>query len=505
MTLFNSVIQRVSGGSRRVKVIRNFALQAGELQHQQLQKLLRQAARTQIGQEYGFADIRHYDTFRNRIPVRDYEAFSPYVERMCRGEANVCWPGVVQWFAKSSGTTNAKSKFIPVSREALLDCHYRGAKDVVYIYFDNYPQSHLFPGKCLTLGGSRELSKYNSHSYIGDLSAILIGNAPRASQLIKTPKPSIALLPKWEEKLEKITQATMNQNVTSLAGVPSWFMILLRHMMAQKGAATLHDIWPNLELFMHGGVNFTPYRQQYDAISARPLHYLETYNASEGFFAFQTSPDSNGLELMLDYGIFFEFVPLAEVGKPFPISYSIDEVELGKDYALVISTNGGLWRYMIGDTVRFVELCPYKIIISGRTKHYINAFGEELMIDNAERALQQACQETCAVIKEYTAAPVFMAGHEQGCHEWLIEFEQMPNSLEAFTHHLDVALQQLNSDYEAKRYKNITLAAPRISVAQQGLFYDWLSSKGKLGGQNKVPRLANNREIIDSLLSLMKK
>lgn len=500
MAFVNSLVSFFS--SSRLSAIESFAALGSDIQQLQLSALLSRAQNTQIGKEFDFASIKSYDTFRQRVPVSDYEHFSKYIEPMLRGDRDVCWPGAIKWFAKSSGTTNAKSKFIPITQDALETCHFRGAKDIVSVYINNHPDSQMLFGKCLTLGGSREISRLNAESQTGDLSAILIGNSPFWSQFIKTPAPEIALLAKWEEKLEKITQATVNENVTSLAGVPSWFLILLNHILKTTGKTDLHEVWPNLELFIHGGINFTPYREQYNRIASKGLNFVETYNASEGFFAIQTDSTDSGMQLMLDYGVFYEFVPLSEIGKPFPTSYSLSEVQLGTDYAMVITTNGGLWRYMIGDTVRFTSLNPHKIIISGRTKHYINAFGEELMVDNAERALHEACNATNATIKEYTAAPVFMGSNTKGRHQWLIEFGQQPQSLELFTATLDNKLKQLNSDYEAKRYNDITLDPPTVTIARDGLFYEWLKGKGKLGGQNKVPRLANNREYIDSLLAI---
>ena len=499
MALLNSIISFFT--SNRLSQIDNFAQRADIIQYEQLRCLLSRAMYTSFGQKYHFGSIENYRQFKEIVPVVDYETFSPYVERMITGEKDVSWPGMVKWFAKSSGTTNARSKFIPVTKEALETCHYRGAKDVVTIYNNNHPDTQMLTGKCLTLGGSKKISKMGE-SQTGDLSAILIGNSPFWSQFIKTPAPKIALLEKWEEKLEKITAITRNENVTSLAGVPSWFLVLLKHILKETGKSDLHEIWPNLELFIHGGINFSPYREQYDSICSKGLNYMETYNASEGFFAIQTDPKDSGMQLMLDYGIFYEFVPLSEVGNPYPKSYSIAEVETGIDYAMVITTNGGLWRYMIGDTVRFTRLNPHKIVISGRTKHYINAFGEELMVGNAESALEKACRETGAVVREYTAAPLFMKEDAMGCHQWLVEFARLPEDIEVFVDILDKELRELNSDYDAKRGGDITLCRPMLTVGRNGLFFDWLKSKGKLGGQNKVPRLSNNREYIDSLLKM---
>ena len=499
MALLNTIISFFT--SNRLSQIEAFTQRADIIQYEQLRYLLDRAMYTSFGQTYKFGSIENFRQFRERVPVVDYEAYVPYIDRMVAGEKDVSWPGMVKWFAKSSGTTNARSKFIPVTKEALETCHYRGAKDVVMIYNNNNPDTQMLTGKCLTLGGSKKISKMGD-SQTGDLSAILIGNSPFWSQFIKTPAPKIALLEHWEEKLEKITATTMNENVTSLAGVPSWFLVLLKHILKETGKTDLHEIWPNLELFIHGGINFSPYREQYNAICKKGLNFMETYNASEGFFAIQTDPNDSGLQLMLDYGVFYEFVPLSEVGKPFPKTYTIGEVELGVDYAMVITTNGGLWRYMIGDTVRFTNLMPHKIVITGRTKHYINAFGEELMVGNAESALEKACKQTGAVVKEYTAAPLFMQGDAMGCHQWLVEFETMPDATDKFVDILDAELRKLNSDYDAKRSGDVTLCRPLLTVGRKDLFFDWLKSKGKLGGQNKVPRLANNREYIDSLLSL---
>ncbi|MCQ2201280.1 MAG: GH3 auxin-responsive promoter family protein [Bacteroidales bacterium] len=502
MAIINNIINTFSAG--RLSKIADFAQNGDTIQREQLEKNLCKAKNTAFGLEHSFSSIKTYKEYADRVPVVDYEHFSPFIERMIKGEDNVVWPGHTRWFAKSSGTTNAKSKFIPVTNDVLDKCHYQGGRDVIYVYTKQNPESKMFMGKSLILGGSKKISAVNSRTVEGDLSAIMISNTPKWLNFFKTPSPDIALLDKWEEKLEKITAYTMHQNVTSLAGVPSWFLILIKHILQVAGKENLHEIWPNLELFIHGGINFTPYREQYKALAPKGINFLETYNASEGFFALQDDPSQNGMLLMLDYGTFYEFVPMSEIGNPHPKSYTIEDVEMGVDYALVISTNGGLWRYMIGDTVRFVSLNPHRIIISGRTKHYINAFGEEVMIDNAEKALLKATQATGAVIRDYTAAPVFMGTKKQGCHEWLIEFEKDPSDFELFRTTLDKALQEVNSDYEAKRYKDITLGGPILTVARQGLFYDWMSSRGKLGGQNKVPRLSNNREYIDQLLTMNK-
>lgn len=501
MPILGSIISLVN--SRRLSQIEDFKNRPEEIQQDQLTELLKKASETEIGHKYDFESIHNYETFQSRIPVQDYESIRPYIERLRQGEKNLLWPGEIKWFAKSSGTTSTKSKFIPVTNESLEDCHFRGGKDVLALYYQNRPDSEMYSGKCLTLGGSHQINNFSNDSYYGDLSAILIENLPFWTHFMRTPEQSIALMDEWEAKLEKITETTIKENVTSLAGVPSWFMVLIKHVLEKTGKKNLLEVWPNLELFIHGGINFTPYRNQYkDIIPTDKMNYLETYNASEGFFAIQDDLSIHSMLLMLDYGVFYEFVPLKELTKPFPNAKTIEGVETGVDYALVITTNGGLWRYLIGDTVRFTSVNPHRIIITGRTKHYINAFGEELMIENAERALEKACHETGAIIKEYTAAPIFMASETKGTHEWLVEFEKAPSCHDTFITVLDETLQAVNSDYEAKRYKNITLEKPHLVVARPGLFIHWLKSKNKLGGQNKVPRLANNREYIDELIRM---
>jgi len=437
------------------------------------------------------------------VPVKNYDGLKPYIERLLKGEQNVLWPSEIKWFAKSSGTTNDKSKFIPVSREALEDCHFRGGKDILAVYTSNYPETGIYSGKGLTLGGSHQINKINNQSFFGDLSAILIENLPFWANFIKTPSQEIALLSEWEEKLDKISTATIKENVTSIAGVPSWTLVLIKYILEKTGKNNLLEVWPNLELFNHGGVSFEPYKEQFKKlIPSEKMNYMETYNASEGFFAIQDYPTRNDMLLMLDYGIFYEFIPIDELEKEHPKALHIGEVEQNKNYAVVISTNGGLWRYLIGDTIIFTSLYPHKIKISGRTKHFINAFGEEIIIENAENALQEACKKTGALIKDYTAAPIFMEDDQKGGHQWLIEFEKEPQNPTQFNELLDLALQKVNSDYEAKRYKDITLDKPVLTIAKKGLFYTWLKNKGKIGGQNKVPRLANNRKYINELIDL---
>ncbi|HSH52812.1 MAG TPA: GH3 auxin-responsive promoter family protein [Bacteroidales bacterium] len=474
-----------------------------DVQRETLIKLVDKAKNTVYGKQYDFNSIKSIEEFQQRVPIQDYDGVKPYIERLLKGEQNILWPSEIRWFAKSSGTTNDKSKFIPVSREALEDCHFRGGKDILAVYTTNYPETGIFSGKGLTLGGSHQINKINNESFYGDLSAILIENLPFWANFIKTPSQEIALLSEWEEKLDKITHATIKENVTSIAGVPSWTLVLIKYILEKTGKNNLLEVWPNLELFNHGGVSFEPYKEQFKKlIPSEKMNYMETYNASEGFFAIQDYPTRNDMLLMLDYGIFYEFIPMDQLDKEHPKALHIGDVEQNKNYAVVISTNGGLWRYLIGDTIVFTSLYPHKIKISGRTKHFINAFGEEIIIENAENALKEACEKTGALIKDYTAAPIFMNDNQKGGHQWLIEFEKEPDNPARFSEFLDLALQKINSDYEAKRYKDITLDKPVLTIAKKRLFYIWLKNKGKVGGQNKVPRLANTRKYMDELITL---
>lgn len=486
----------------RQKATALYATQAEALQHKVFCRLINDAANTEWGLKYGYKDIKRYQDFQ-RVPIQTYEEIKPYVERMRHGEKDILWRGEVQWFAKSSGTTNDKSKFIPVSRDGLHDIHYAGGMDAVALYLQQNPESRFFSGKGLILGGSHAPNYNVKRSLVGDLSAILIENVNPLVNLIRVPEKKIALLSDFEEKVERITRATMNQNVTNLSGVPSWMMAVLKHILEVKGTDNLVEVWPNLEVFFHGGVAFTPYREQYkQLIRSDKMHYMETYNASEGFFGLQNDLSDPAMLLMLDYDVFYEFIPLDEFDSPNPTIVPLTGIEVGRNYAIVISTSCGLWRYILGDTVKFTQKDPYKFIISGRTKHFINAFGEELMVDNAEKGLARACAETGAQVLEYSAAPVFMDDNAKCRHQWLIEFSVQPDSLEHFRHALDKALQEINSDYEAKRHKDITLQELEIIPARPNLFHDWLKQKGKLGGQHKVPRLSNNRDYIEEMLKL---
>ena len=434
--------------------------------------------------------------------MNTYEELKDYIDRMRHGERNVLWPGLVKWYAKSSGTTNDKSKFIPVSQDGLHDTHYRGGADAVTWYLRNNPQSRIFDGRALILGGSHAPNYNLPHSLVGDLSAILIENINPLVNLVRIPQKSTALLSDFEQKRDRIAQEAIGRDVTNLSGVPSWMMSVLTRVLEVSGKSDISQVWPNLEVFFHGGVAFTPYREQYRRIIPNPrMHYMETYNASEGFFGVQDNPSDPSMSLMLDYGVFYEFIPMSELGRDNASVVPLWEVETGRNYAMVISTSSGLWRYLIGDTVRFTSVQPYKFVITGRTKSFINAFGEELIVDNAERGLEVACKATDAEVREYTAAPVFMDEHGQCRHQWLIEFNREPADLDAFAHRLDLALQTLNSDYEAKRYKDITLQRLEVIPARRGQFDEWLKQQGKLGGQHKVPRLSNDRKVIEGVMN----
>ncbi|WP_452231568.1 GH3 auxin-responsive promoter family protein [Lacinutrix sp. MEBiC02595] len=487
---------------KRFHQIELFLKYPNEVQTELLLELIDTAKDTEIGRQYDFASIRNYTQFAARVPVSCYEDFQPSIERSRKGENNIFWPTPIKWFAKSSGTTNAKSKFIPVSTDSLEDCHYAASKDLLCMYLNNNEDSQLFTGKSLRLGGSKELYKENGTAF-GDLSAILIDNMPFWAEFSSTPSNKVSLMSDWEHKMQAIVNETINENVTSLAGVPSWMLVLLNNVLETTGKGNLHEVWPNLEVYFHGGVSFTPYQQQYKNILPNSsFKYYEIYNASEGFFAIQDHNNSSELLLMLDYGIFYEFIPMETYGGFNEKIIPLAEVEIGKNYAVIITTNAGLWRYKIGDTVRFTSTKPYRIKVSGRTKHHINVFGEELIIENAEDALKTVCKKTKAEIVDYTAAPIFMQGKEKGAHEWLIEFKKPPKDINMFNELFDNALKALNSDYEAKRYNNLTLNKPTVHVAREKLFYDWLKQNNKLGGQHKIPRLSNTRDYIEQLLKL---
>ena len=473
-----------------------------EVQFELLRNLVSKAKHTEVGKKYDFAGIKNYKTFAERVPVQDYEDYTASIERSRLGENNIFWPTPIKWFAKSSGTTNAKSKFIPVSDDSLESCHYAAGKDLLCMYLNNNPQSQLFTGKSLRLGGSKEIYKNNGTSY-GDLSAILIDNMPFWAEFSSTPSNEVSLMHDWEVKMQAIVNETIKEKVTSLAGVPSWMLVLLNNVLESTDKQNLFEVWPNLEVYFHGGVSFDPYAPQYQKILPKEdFRFYEIYNASEGFFACQDQNDSKEMLLMLDYGIFYEFIPMDTYNSPKQTIIPLSEVKTGVNYAIIITTNAGLWRYRIGDTVRFTSTKPYRIKVSGRTKHHINVFGEELIIENAENALKKASLVTNCEIVDYTVAPVFMEGKEKGAHEWIIEFKNPPKDLDIFTRQLDLALQEINSDYEAKRYNNMTLNMPVLHQAREGLFYDWLKKKDKLGGQHKIPRLSNSRDYLEELLEM---
>jgi len=487
---------------KRFHQIELFLKYPNEVQNELLFSLIETAKDTQIGKQYDFSSIKTYKDFAERIPISSYEKYQTVIERSRQGETNIFWPSPIKWFAKSSGTTSAKSKFIPVSTESLEDCHYAASKDLLCMYLNNNEDSQLFTGKSLRLGGSKELYEENGTAF-GDLSAILIDNMPFWAEFSSTPSSKVSLMSDWEYKMQAIVDETINENVTSLTGVPSWMLVLLNKVLETTGKSNLLEIWPNLEVYFHGGVSFAPYQDQYkNILPKKEFKYYETYNASEGFFAIQDKNNSSELLLMLDYGIFYEFIPMETYGTSNEKVIPLNEVETEKNYAILITTNAGLWRYKIGDTVRFTSIYPYRLKVSGRTKHFINAFGEELIIENAEDALKKVCKKTKAEIIDYTAAPIFMEGKKKGAHEWLIEFKTPPKDINYFNELFDNALKSLNSDYEAKRYNNMTLNKPTIHIAREHLFYDWLKQNNKLGGQHKIPRLSNTRDYIDELLSL---
>lgn len=489
----------------RLKAIARYATDAEEIQRKVLTRLLREAAQTAYGRDHGFGEIRSYEEFSRTVSVNTYEELKGFIDRMRYGERDVLWKGRVKWYAKSSGTTNDKSKFIPVSSAGLHDTHYAGGTDAVALYLHSHPESRLFDGRALILGGSHQPNYNLPGSLVGDLSAILIENINPVVNLFRVPKKRVALLSDFEEKRDLIAREALRKNVTNLSGVPSWMMGVITRVLELSGKQYLDEVWPNLEVFFHGGIAFTPYRELYYSLIRNPrMQYMETYNASEGFFGLQSDLADPAMLLMLDYGVFYEFIPLEEVGKEQPQVVPLWEVETNRNYAIVITTSCGLWRYQIGDTVRFTQTKPYKFVISGRTKSFINAFGEELIVDNAEQGLAEACQQTGAQVREYTAAPVFMDETGKCRHQWVIEFTKMPANVGEFATILDRTLQNVNSDYEAKRYKNITLQPLEIIVGRTNLFHDWLSSRGKLGGQHKVPRLVNNRAIIEEVIALNK-
>ncbi len=491
---------------KRMHQIELFMKYPDDVQNESLRKLLSSAKDTEWGKNYDYKNITTVEQFKNNVPLQDYETLKPFIDRVRKGEQNILWNTDIKWFAKSSGTTNDKSKFIPVSQESLENCHYNGGRDMIAIHCALNPETQLFTGKNLALAGSLVTDSFGTYeSQNGDLSAIVINNLPIWAEFFRSPDLSIALLDKWDEKLEKLAVATMQANMVSLAGVPSWMLLIMKRVLEESGKKSIAEVWPNLEVYFHGGVNFNPYKEQFKTIFNKPdLNYLELYNATEGFFGIQDQRNSDELLLMLDYGIYYEFSDADDNEKENPKTYSLSEINMETNYALIISTNGGLWRYKLGDTIKFTSLYPFRFKITGRTKHFINAFGEEIIVDNADKALVIACEKCNAQIREYTAAPVYMNDNENGAHQWLIEFEVEPNNIEYFVEMLDNALKSINSDYEAKRYQNIALKKPIVQSVPQGTFYKWFESKNKLGGQHKVPRLSNERKYVEEIVSLIK-
>jgi hypothetical protein len=501
MKLLSPAISRLARS--RLWQIEQWMQNPTAMQREVLQHLVTSAQYTEFGRKYNFSRIFSIREFKKAVPIHEYDDLKPFIQRIMQGEQNILWGTPINWFAKSSGTTSDKSKFIPVSEESLKDCHYKGAKDVLTMYYNFNPESDLLTGKGLVIGGSHNIYQLNDEAHYGDLSALLLQNSPFWSTWIRTPELHIALLDEWENKIEKLAEGTIHDNVTSISGVPTWTMILIKRILEISGKNNLSEVWPSLELYIHGGVSFTPYREQFQKLIGKQINYLDMYNASEGFFAAQVNPGDDGMLLFLDHGIFMEFMPIEEYGKAQPETVGLRDVETGQQYALVINTNGGLWRYLVGDTIQFTSLDPYRIKVTGRLKHYMNAFGEEVIVDNADKAISVACEKTSAVVNDYTAAPVYFSENNNGAHEWLIEFEKEPENLQHFIYELDTALKNINSDYEAKRHKDIALRMPVVRILPKSLFTEWLRRKGKLGGQHKVPRLSNDRKYIDELNALL--
>ena len=485
---------------KRIYQIDMFLNYPNDVQKEWLELLIDTAKNTEFGRRYHFSEIISYEDFKQRVPVSEYDDLRPYIDRLRKGEENILWPSKSKWFAKSSGTSGSRSKYIPVTKESLYDCHFKGGKDMLSIYCNNYQDTQVFNGKSVIMGGSHEPS-LSTQKKDGDLSAIIVENLPFWVNFHQTPNKEIRLMNDFEKKIDQMANITSQEDVTNISGVPSWMLVLFHKILEKTDAKHINEVWPNLELYIHGGVNFTPYKSQFDKLIPFGVNYLETYNASEGFFGIQDQKNSSEMLLMLDYGIFYEFIPSDKMNRDDAIP--LWEVEIGVNYALLISTNAGLWRYMIGDTIKFTSTSPYRFHITGRVSQFINAFGEELIMDNAEKAIKYACKKNNATVLEYTAGPIFMQDNSQGAHEWIIEFENIPTQIETFTDDLDEMLKQLNSDYAAKRNNNMALERPIIQIAKKGTFYNWMKSKGKLGRQFKVPRLANHREYIDSIFNMM--
>ncbi len=504
MSLLNTIIVFIM--KNRQKRIQKFINEPLKTQEKTLDHLIQKASATEFGIEYGFNKIKSYDDFKKNVPLQSYEDFFPWIERNLKGEQYLLWPTKINWFAKSSGTTNDKSKYIPVSREALFNCHYRAGKDILSFHCKEFPNTKIFTGRSLTLGGSHEINPLDKDSYIGDLSAILIDNLPYWVRRMRSPKTEIAFMGNWEEKIDKMAEETIHQNITSISGVPSWTMVFFKKVLEKTGEKNIEEVWPNLEMYMHGGIKLQPFHEQMNAFfPSKKLKCIEIYNASEGFFGIQPQNSINDFLLMLDYGIFYEFMPCEVFDQKEPKTITLSDVEKGKTYAVVISTNAGLWRYQLGDTIKFTSTKPHRFVIEGRTKQFINVFGEELMVSNADKAIEIAAQKCDVSITEYTAAPVFFKDNKSGAHEWIIEFENIPTDITKFSYCLDIALKSLNSDYETKRHQDMILREPQIIAIKKGTFYEWLKSKNKLGGQNKIPRLSNDRIWFEEIKAFVQK
>ena len=505
MPIINKIASLVT--KKRIKTIERMIQAPMEHQEQVLKFILKKTQNTLFAKDHNLSPKDNIESFRRKVPIRKYEDFYPYIHKSLLGEPNIIWQGRIKWFAKSSGTTNDKSKFIPIPKESLYLNHYEAGKDMIAVYIHNNPSTKIFSGKVLSIGGSHEISKFNKYARYGDLSAVLIENMPPFYEFFRAPSKKIALMAEWEQKIQAMAQETIKENITGIAGVPTWTLVLINKLfeIAQNKPKNLLDIWNNLEVFFHGAVSFTPYRKQFQELCPSPnMHYMEIYNASEGYFAFEHQFNRHDMLLLLHRGIFYEFLPVEDLHKENPKTYLINEVEINRNYALVITTVGGLQRYLIGDTVKFTEKNPYTIVITGRTKHFLNAFGEEVVIENVEQAVAKACEQTGASIEDFTVAPIFFEGTNAGRHEWIIEFSKKPQNLQEFVNIIDSTLKQLNSDYEAKRYKNIALKPPLFKIVPRGTFYKWMKLRGKLGGQNKVPRLSNDRKYVDSILEMLK-
>lgn len=493
---------------RRMEHVNGFLENPVVVQQRLFQQLIENGKGTEWGRKYDYDSIHSLEDFKARVPVTNYEDVYPWIERCIKGEKDVLWPGRMSWFAKSSGTTNDKSKFIPVTPEALDACHYAAGQDMLALYLEHKPDSRLFTGKTLSIGGSHTIHELNHGARCGDVSAVLLENLPKFYELVRTPSKEVALMDQWEEKIEAMAREVMEEDVTSMVGVPTWTMVLINKIFELTGNSSrnLLDVWPNLELYVHGGVSFEPYREEFKRIiPSDSMTYLDCYNASEGFFAVQDDPTIPEMLLMLDYGVFYEFIPAEHVEEAHPPTHTIGEVEPGRNYAVAISSNAGLWRYLIGDTIMFTDTNPHRIKITGRTKHFINAFGEELMVDNAERAIAEASNATGAQVENYTACPIYFEGTSKGGHEWLIEFLTAPDDFEKFIDKADATLMSLNSDYEAKRKGDLALNRPIFRVMEEGTFHQWMKKRGKLGGQHKVPRLANHREYVEDIMEMIEK